>query len=73
LIELKAVVLIADVMRRETHHNLRLRNRAARTFFREYSAPCKLFSGLLYLKYGDAGEFALNKCRKLRLHPHSAL
>jgi hypothetical protein len=50
LIELKAVVLIADVMRRETHHNLLLRNRAARTFFREYSAPCKLFSGLLYLK-----------------------
>jgi hypothetical protein len=49
-LELNAVVLIADVMRRETHHNLFLHNRAARSFFREYSAPCKLFSGLLYLK-----------------------
>ena len=72
-LELNAVVLIAEVMRRETHHDLLLHNRAARSFFREYSAPCKLFSGLLYLKYGDAGEFAVNKCRELRLHLHSGL
>jgi len=72
-IELNAVVLIAEVMRRETHHDLLLHNRAARSLFQEYSAPCKLFSGLLYLKYGDAGEFAVTKCRELPLHLHSGL
>jgi hypothetical protein len=39
--ELNAVMLIAEVMRRETHHNLFLHNAAARSFFREYSARCK--------------------------------
>jgi hypothetical protein len=41
VLNLKAVVLIAEVMRRETHHDLLLHNAAARGFFREYSAPCK--------------------------------
>jgi hypothetical protein len=40
-IELNAVVLIAEVMRRETHHDLLLHNAAAPAFFPEYSAPCK--------------------------------
>jgi hypothetical protein len=72
-IELNDVVLIAEVMRRETYHNLLLHNRAARSFFREYSAPCKLFSGLLYLKYGDAREFTATKCRELGLPLYSGL
>jgi hypothetical protein len=39
--ELNAVVLIASVMRRETHHDLPLHNGAAPDSFREYSARCK--------------------------------
>jgi hypothetical protein len=62
-LKLNAVVLVAEVMRRETHHNLLLNNGAARSFFQEYSAHCKLFSGLLYLKYGDAREFTVKMVR----------
>jgi hypothetical protein len=40
-VELNAVVLIAVAVRRETHHDLLLRNGAAPSFFPEYSARCK--------------------------------